>query len=292
MPLLVGAEAIADSLSVRTMTAPDAPETGRPETAQEFAKRIKRVRLKLRPESGQEGGREPKTTETASSAQTETQDRAEGISGALEEQVTQETLAQGIVTPPLIEVVASDDVGFDFLASLKGRYAEDSFFGQILKKPREHLTLSRNSAQRSLKAALLSPNSSMHSLCSERSTIIHPRFLRRTTVTFNDIRARILTEELRQSSSSSVNAIYRPGQKESSANNNKGKSKCDKSKDKCLWCGKTGHWADDCMAKKSGLTKEEARDDKKRRAAVKEYAEKNKGKVRRPMFQPSSRQRT
>ena len=138
MPLLVGTEAIADSLSVRTMVAPDAPETGRPETAQEFAKRIRRVRLKLRPENGQEGGREPKTTETASSAQTETQDRAKGISGALEEQVTQEILAQGIVTPPLIEVVASDDVGFDFPASLKGRYAEDSFFGQILQKPHEH----------------------------------------------------------------------------------------------------------------------------------------------------------
>ena len=65
MPLLVGAEAIADLLSIRTIVASDAPETGRPETAQEFPKRIKRVRLKLRPESGQEGGNRPATTETA-----------------------------------------------------------------------------------------------------------------------------------------------------------------------------------------------------------------------------------
>ena len=98
-----------------------------------------------------------------------------------------------------------------------------------------------------------------------------------TTIAFNDIRARILAEELRQSSSGSINAIHCPSQNKST--NNKGKSKCDKSKDKCLWCGKTGHWADDCMAKKAGLSKEEARDDKKRRTAVKEYAAKNKGKV-------------
>ena len=134
MPLLVGAEAIADSLSIRTLITLDVPETGRPETAQEFAKRIKRVRLTLRPESGQEGGREPETTNAANSAQ----DRAQGISSNLEGQVTQETLAQGIIAPPLIEVVAADDVGFDFPASLKGRYAEDSFFDQVLLKLHEH----------------------------------------------------------------------------------------------------------------------------------------------------------
>ena len=98
-----------------------------------------------------------------------------------------------------------------------------------------------------------------------------------TTIAFNDIRARILAEKLCQLSSGSVNAIHRPGQNKST--NNKGKSKYDKSKDKCLWCGKTGHWADDCMAKKAGLSKEEARDDMKRRTAVKEHAAKNKGKV-------------
>lgn len=137
MPLLVGAEAIADSLSIRTIVASDAPETGRPETAREFSKRIKRVRLKLRPESGQEGGKKPETTETADSPRVETPDRAQGISSNLEEQVTQETLTEGLVNPTLIEVVTSDDEGFDFPSCLKGRYSEDEFFKHVLEKPRE-----------------------------------------------------------------------------------------------------------------------------------------------------------
>jgi hypothetical protein len=68
MPLLVGAEAVADALSVRTMVASDAPETGRPETAKEFSKRIRRVRLTLRPENGQEGGKVPETDQDADSS--------------------------------------------------------------------------------------------------------------------------------------------------------------------------------------------------------------------------------
>jgi len=115
------------------MVTVDAPETGRPETAREFAKRIKRVRLTLRPENGQEGGKVPETEEAADSAQ----DRAQGISASLDEQVTQEALTEGIANPPLIDVVASDDAGFDFPACLKGRYAEDNFFKSVLEKPRE-----------------------------------------------------------------------------------------------------------------------------------------------------------
>jgi transposase InsO family protein len=138
MPLLVGAEAVADSLSIRTITADDGPETGCPETAKEFSKRIKRVRLTLRSESGQEGGKKPETDKTADVSQAEPQNRAQGISSGLEGQLTQESLAEGIVNPPLIDVVASDEVGFDFPASLKGRYAEDSFFSHILEKPRDH----------------------------------------------------------------------------------------------------------------------------------------------------------
>jgi hypothetical protein len=137
MPLLVGAEALADSLSIRTIVANDAPETGRPETAREFSKRIKRVRLTLRPEGGQEGGKRPETENSADLPRVETPERALGISSSLEEQVTQETLAESIVNPTLVEVVASNDGGFDFPSCLKGRYSEDNFFRHVLEKPRE-----------------------------------------------------------------------------------------------------------------------------------------------------------
>ena len=92
-----------------------------------------------------------------------------------------------------------------------------------------------------------------------------------TTTSFMDIRTRILAKELRQGSSSSVHAIYRPSMKPMTKD--KPKPKRDKTKDKCLWCGKAGHWADDCMAKKAGLSKEDAKDEKKRKAAVKEYSD-------------------
>ena len=94
--------------------------------------------------------------------------------------------------------------------------------------------------------------------------------------TFMDVRARILAKELRQGSSSAIHAIYRPSTKPKPKD--KSKSKRDKSGDKCLWCGKTRHWVDDCMAKKSGLSKEDAKDEKKRKAAVREYTSK-KGKA-------------
>ena len=61
MPLLVGTEAHADQLSIWALAAEPLPETGRPETSKEFAKRIKRVHLLMRSESGQEGGKPGET---------------------------------------------------------------------------------------------------------------------------------------------------------------------------------------------------------------------------------------
>ena len=92
-----------------------------------------------------------------------------------------------------------------------------------------------------------------------------------TTITFTDVRARILAEELRQTSGSS-SAIYRPGTS-TTKGTSKGKKK-DKTSVTCHWCGKTGHYLNDCMAKKAGLSKEDCKDDKKRKDAVKEYAKK------------------
>jgi hypothetical protein len=93
-----------------------------------------------------------------------------------------------------------------------------------------------------------------------------------TTISFTDICAHVLVEELCQTTSSSVSQIHEPGAKQTND-----KSKHDKVKDKCLWCGKTGHWANNCMAKKAGLSKDDAKDEKKRKAAVKGYMEKAKG---------------
>ena len=81
-----------------------------------------------------------------------------------------------------------------------------------------------------------------------------------TTITFTDVRAQILAEELRQTSGSS-SAIYRPGTS-TTKGTSKGKKK-DKTSVTCHWCGKTGHYLNDCMAKKAGLLKEDCKDDKK-----------------------------
>ena len=98
-----------------------------------------------------------------------------------------------------------------------------------------------------------------------------------TKITFIDVRARILAEELCQSSSASVSAIYRPGTKPGTSSK-KSKDK-NKSKDTCGHCGKLGHWAEECYAKKAGLSKEEARDEKKRKEAIRAWTKKNKGKA-------------
>ena len=71
-----------------------------------------------------------------------------------------------------------------------------------------------------------------------------------TKIDWANTRSRILSEELRQGSQSSVNAI-RPGRRSNS----------------CNWCGGGGHWERDCRKKQRGLSKEEAQSERKRIAA-------------------------
>jgi gag-polypeptide of LTR copia-type len=98
-----------------------------------------------------------------------------------------------------------------------------------------------------------------------------------TTVTFLDICTCILAEELYQSSSSSLlNAGN--NNKRTTRKGSEGKSK-DKSNDKCNWCTLKGHWEDECLMKKAGLSKANCKDEEKWRKAVREYAKKNKGNV-------------
>ena len=82
--------------------------------------------------------------------------------------------------------------------------------------------------------------------------------------------------------SGSSNVIYRPGTsttKGTSKGTSKGKKK-DKTNVTCHWCGKTRHYANDCMARKAGLLKEHCKDNKKRKEAVKEYVKKEKSTVK------------
>src|SRR5215472_9491261 len=88
-PLLVGAEAKADALRISAIDVPP-PETGRPETAEEFAKRIERVRLVVKPIDEQEG-RSGANSQTNSSL-LEQKKPENGIQGELEEVLNQEDI--------------------------------------------------------------------------------------------------------------------------------------------------------------------------------------------------------
>ena len=70
------------------------------------------------------------------------------------------------------------------------------------------------------------------------------------TLTSANMRSRLLSEELRQGTTTGVNAI-RPGKKAAST-------------DSCNWCGGTGHWERDCKRKQRGLSREEAQSERKK----------------------------
>ena len=73
-------------------------------------------------------------------------------------------------------------------------------------------------------------------------------FPKATTATISNICSCILSEELRQGSTSGVSAI---------------KCKPDANKGKCNYCGGTGHWEKDCKRKECGLSREEAKAERK-----------------------------
>ena len=117
----------------RRATVPP-PETGRPETAKEFVKRIKRVVLHG-PHKGQREGERPEQ-------QPESMTRHNTVDGP--PTLRHDTRAgddsvRNTPVPPLttqesqfLEFLADNTEGINLLHSLQGRYSEDKFFGEIL----------------------------------------------------------------------------------------------------------------------------------------------------------------
>ncbi|PIL27303.1 transcription factor [Ganoderma sinense ZZ0214-1] len=91
------------------------PESGRPETSREFAKRIKRVVLRV-PDEGREGvGPELDKPDTQDSAGSDTPPPAVPLGDSL------------------ISILAEAPEGVDLLTTLKGCYQGDPVFGKLLK---------------------------------------------------------------------------------------------------------------------------------------------------------------
>ncbi len=159
----------------RGTSQPPAAETGRPETAAEFSKRIKRVILHGPRGKRQEGG-SPVDSESASHMTTgdapETEDtssdsannshrgpdpapavRVEDNNNPDSEAVLGCALRLAdqpmpVVAPPktvipekesqLLDHIAAANEGIELTAELRNRYGEDKFYQEILKNPRHH----------------------------------------------------------------------------------------------------------------------------------------------------------
>ncbi|TBU21246.1 hypothetical protein BD311DRAFT_678915, partial [Dichomitus squalens] len=101
-------------------------ESGRPETAKEFSKRIKRVVLRV-PDGGQQEG--------------------EGLadSSDVDNSIDPVILPEEYKPAPpsreqethFISYLSHNTEGLDLLSSLKDRYSEDKFFGPILENPKQ-----------------------------------------------------------------------------------------------------------------------------------------------------------
>ena len=136
----------------RGRTLPPPPESGRPETAREFSKRIRRVVLhgprgqrqegekteipdKTRQESASDNRNEAPTSSDRTDGQamtTEPAGQSTTVSGMEGEPVLAGTDAQ-----PLLDHISSSKDGIHLQNEIRGRYGEDPFFGEILTKPKQ-----------------------------------------------------------------------------------------------------------------------------------------------------------
>ncbi|OSD01086.1 hypothetical protein PYCCODRAFT_1370133, partial [Trametes coccinea BRFM310] len=123
-------------------------ESGRPETAREFAKRIRRVVLHPPREQRQEGAGEsqqalPEPKQIIPDPETEHREQTPVLN---EEQTAQRP--EGANTPgleprqteqgSLLDHVASASDGIHLESAIKGRFKEDPFFEPILANPRQY----------------------------------------------------------------------------------------------------------------------------------------------------------
>ncbi|KAJ3514734.1 hypothetical protein NLJ89_g2201 [Agrocybe chaxingu] len=149
MPIMAGLEArVARGRPRRKPVEP--AESGRPETASEFAARF-RDRFVLRgPRERKEGGSVHASTSTLNpeSSKEETRsnpnvsERADsGMPSSQKEDVAPRTapevLARSSEPASLLELVSMSTAGLDLVKELRNRYAEDPFFKRIVEKPNE-----------------------------------------------------------------------------------------------------------------------------------------------------------
>ncbi|RDX40621.1 hypothetical protein OH76DRAFT_1365960, partial [Lentinus brumalis] len=125
----------------RKVKEPTPPaESGRPETSREFAKRIKRVVLRVNDE-GREGANPMGTVEPTEDLPSEASAAAADTSVAHEPVVPDKDLPPPpavLLGDRFLELLAESTEGVDLLKALRGRYGEDRFFAKILEKPKEY----------------------------------------------------------------------------------------------------------------------------------------------------------
>ncbi|KAI0354116.1 hypothetical protein OH77DRAFT_1405778, partial [Trametes cingulata] len=110
-------------------------ETGRPESAREFSKRIRRVVLRVRTPGQQEGGNSPQSPSESSAP---TPDRpADSSTPAGDSTQAPSQLETSHEEGRLVDHIAAANDGIHLESELRGRYAEDPFFGAILTNPRQ-----------------------------------------------------------------------------------------------------------------------------------------------------------
>jgi len=145
MPILAGIEA-----KVAVQRKPHAPrkkpepaETGRPETAAEFAARIKSRFVLKGPGERKEGGSvhtkadKRTTTKKTKKGNATTSDPKPINSEPSNHEATKPRVNELIRHPSLLKVVTHANLGIDLIAGIRNNYSNDVFFAKILEKPKE-----------------------------------------------------------------------------------------------------------------------------------------------------------
>ncbi|OSC97100.1 hypothetical protein PYCCODRAFT_1377845, partial [Trametes coccinea BRFM310] len=129
----------------RRQADPTAPaETGRAESAREFAKRIRRVVLhgpRVQPQEGEGWTSDTPTSPGVSREADRRVNSTEGVPAERDERLTTEASGDQPSeksAATLLTYLAENPDGIDLTATLKGRYGEDVFFRRILEAPKAY----------------------------------------------------------------------------------------------------------------------------------------------------------
>jgi hypothetical protein len=143
LPILAGIEAVIETKCRRRVEIP-AAETGRPETAKEFAARLKDCFVLKGPGEQKKGG-----IPTEETVETITVDSGEGLTQIGQSPFTEHQSLFTKATPvnhvnpnldqaTLVDLVNSSIGGIDLKKEMHGKFGEDAFFKTILGKPDEY----------------------------------------------------------------------------------------------------------------------------------------------------------